>query len=246
MIVLVCGMHRSGTSALAGMLHHNGICMGMEDEGDFYPPPMKENPKGFYENIRFRRINDAILHLNDYRVKSFDSNIPIVDILDSQNRREKELKEKMKSLIRLYDSTNECWGWKDPRTNLTILTWLNIMQEMNINLEKELRIIYMMRPTNEIAESMRARGNKEIEEGQFERLADKYALRFSEAYNYYASQYIIMGQKTKDYLLIPLIILQFKNLIENTESEALRLSVFLQKKITDTSFIDPKIAKNIK
>jgi hypothetical protein len=49
-------MHRSGTSAVAGILHLNGIAMGSEKT--FKPKPLPQNPKGFYENYDFRKIND--------------------------------------------------------------------------------------------------------------------------------------------------------------------------------------------
>lgn len=54
--VLVLGMHRSGTSALAGVLSRLGC--------DLPATPMPEhasNPKGFYESLEIMRLNDAIL-----------------------------------------------------------------------------------------------------------------------------------------------------------------------------------------
>ena len=74
MIVIVVGVHRSGTSAVAGILHLNGIAMGSEKT--FKPKPMPQNPRGFYENYDFRKLNDRILKLAGYRVKSFDTLIP--------------------------------------------------------------------------------------------------------------------------------------------------------------------------
>ena len=51
MIVIVVGMHRSGTSAVAGILHLHGISMGSEKT--FKPKPLPQNPMGFYENFGF-------------------------------------------------------------------------------------------------------------------------------------------------------------------------------------------------
>ena len=59
MITIVLGMHRSGTSVVAGILHFNKIIMGTYDT--FWPRPLPQNPKGFYENYDFRKINDTIL-----------------------------------------------------------------------------------------------------------------------------------------------------------------------------------------
>ena len=49
MIVIVLGMHRSGTSTLSGVLHMNKVTMGTYQ--NFWPRPLNQNPKGFYENI---------------------------------------------------------------------------------------------------------------------------------------------------------------------------------------------------
>ena len=50
------GMHRSGTSALAGALHLTGF-----DLGQNIMPPADENPKGFFENQHIVDLNDRIL-----------------------------------------------------------------------------------------------------------------------------------------------------------------------------------------
>lgn len=166
MIVIVCGMHRSGTSAMAGVLHHNGIVMGEEEHKDFYPPPMKENPKGFFENVRFRRVNDKMLAKYDYSVKSFNPVVPDVQWTDI------DVRFQMRSLLDHYTASYNDWGWKDPRTNLTLPVWLFMLEQMRMI--HEVHIINMLRTPVDIAKSMRSRGNKEKEKGQFEALAGNY------------------------------------------------------------------------
>ena len=53
MITIILGMHRSGTSTIAGVLHLNNISMGTYK--NFWPRPLAQNPKGFYENYDFRQ-----------------------------------------------------------------------------------------------------------------------------------------------------------------------------------------------
>ena len=48
MITIVLGMHRSGTSVVAGILHFNKVSMGTYET--FWPRPLPQNPKGFYDN----------------------------------------------------------------------------------------------------------------------------------------------------------------------------------------------------
>ena len=223
MIVIICGMHRSGTSALAGMLHANKICMGDERKKDFYPPPMKENPKGFYENVRFRRVNDAILKRVGYSVKSFDSYIPEVPICSDV-----KIRGKMKELITEFDSTNVNWGWKDPRTSLTLLTWVDVLKTMDFY--RKAKAIFIVRDPDEIAESMLARGNKEKVEGQFKSLALQYMFRA-----------VVCLSDTG----MPFTPIAFGTLIRHPEDVAENLSSFLGAEITDTSFIDPEIARTI-
>lgn len=54
--VVVLGMHRSGTSALAGVLGHLGC-----DLPKTLMPPTETNPKGYFESLRVYNLNDAIL-----------------------------------------------------------------------------------------------------------------------------------------------------------------------------------------
>lgn len=223
MIIIILGMHRSGTSALAGLLHHNGVMMGKEDE--FYPKPMKENPKGFYENVRFRRINDRILRRYDYRVKSFSPSVPTIYPVSDGN-----LLTLMKKLILEYNGEYDFWGWKDPRTCLTLYSWLRVIEDLG--LFHEVRIIQMKRNVENIADSMRRRGNKEKYEGQFIHLALKY---YNKCHFYTDFVYC---RKAK------MMTLFFEDeLLENTEDVCKRLSSFLKLEINDYSFIDPSISR---
>ena len=54
--VLVLGMHRSGTSMLAGILDRLG-CQGPKT----VMPATQWNPKGYFESMEFMKVNDAIL-----------------------------------------------------------------------------------------------------------------------------------------------------------------------------------------
>ena len=57
-IVLVLGMHRSGTSCLAGCLERSGVALGDVSRKGRY------NQKGNYELSEVQRLNDQILNLN--------------------------------------------------------------------------------------------------------------------------------------------------------------------------------------
>src|SRR5215469_4551353 len=54
--IIVLGMHRSGTSALAGMLHHLGVALG-----DDLMPATADNPRGYWEHRDIVAINDRLM-----------------------------------------------------------------------------------------------------------------------------------------------------------------------------------------
>jgi hypothetical protein len=221
-------MHRSGTSAMAGLLHSNGIVMGREN--DFRPRPMKENPKGFYENVHFRKINDIILRRNDYNVKSFSPSIPFI----YPENHGGAIQLRMEKLIRSYDYEFKNWGWKDPRTSLTAYAWFDILSKMD--LLKDLKVIYMKRDVHTIARSMRARGNKERYSEQFIDCALKY---YNKCTFYLEFLDFNVFKKTQ--------IISFEDdLLGDINGTCQRLSSFLKYDIKDTSFIDRDISKQSK
>ena len=58
----------------------------------------------------------------------------------------------IKKTIQKYESTYENWGWKDPRTCLTISNWIVILKELE--LIKKLKIIYVSRSALSVARSL--------------------------------------------------------------------------------------------
>jgi len=116
MIVIIIGMHRSGTSALAGLLHSNNISMGKD--GDFYPPPAKENPKGFYEHKMIPDINRVILKehgIGEYEMTG------IVEKSIYQNEIEAFFEKTFKGKNRI--------ALKDPRLCVTLPIWANVISK---------------------------------------------------------------------------------------------------------------------
>ena len=57
-VLLVAGMHRSGTSAVGALLHAAGVDLGREDH---LLGASAENERGYFENRRIVRLNDDLL-----------------------------------------------------------------------------------------------------------------------------------------------------------------------------------------
>ena len=117
MIVIILGMHRSGTSLVAHLLHQMGVSMGEEFlEADEY------NPTGYWEDTEFLAVNKAILAAagGDW------CHPPSVEDVESVRH---DLESEMVDLIKCRAEANERWGWKDPRACLTAPLWNRYLED---------------------------------------------------------------------------------------------------------------------
>ena len=109
-IVVVLGMHKSGTSLVAETLHHSGIAMveALKDGG--YDKGEK------YERRESGAINKALL--NAENAYSLD----VRTELDPKDA-DKALVARARTMIEALDARGEDWGFKDPRTCMTWDVW---------------------------------------------------------------------------------------------------------------------------
>lgn len=96
--VIVLGLPRGGTSATAGLIHHLGVPMGQH-----LLPPMRENPKGFFEDMDFLSLHDQLLGNHHYdpeeRFLLPDSDPLWIEYSNLLARKDRQ----------------EIWGVKDPK-----------------------------------------------------------------------------------------------------------------------------------
>ena len=219
MITIVLGMHRSGTSVVAGILHFNKITMGTYET--FWPRPLPQNPKGFYENYDFRKINDTLLQKSGYNIKHYKTNIPIPEI-------SKTTRAKMIKTIERYDSKFEKWGWKDPRTCLTISNWMVIFKEMDL-IEK-VKIIFISRQSLSVARSLKKRNALTLLQGiSLWKVYTERAINFCELSN------------------IPTIYLSFEEILKKPVIECEKIFKFLSQpfdKNIVSNFVNKDISTN--
>jgi hypothetical protein len=104
--IIVLGMHRSGTSCLAGMLEKAGTFFGDVSREN------RHNAKGNFENKRIIKLHDDLLACNQ---GSWDDPPPHVEWP------ERMLAER-DSIIAAYHHA-PLWGFKDPRTLLALAGW---------------------------------------------------------------------------------------------------------------------------
>jgi hypothetical protein len=112
--VAIVGMHRSGTSMVAKVLQQAGLHLGTEAD---LMPPAAENPEGFFEHLGFVRLNDDVLNAAG---SGWDCP-PRADI-DWGSGAFEPFREQARRLASPLQ-TAPAWGWKDPRTSLTLPFW---------------------------------------------------------------------------------------------------------------------------
>lgn len=150
--LLVLGMHRSGSSLLAGMLHSCGVDLGKE-----LLPPLPENPKGFYENKKIYELNEEILD----RLHTNWNDIEINPYLKPHKQSELDLIERIKKLINSEFRNSELFCLKDPRLSLLYPLYLKAFEQLSI----QVHLIECQRDHLEIAMSLKKRNGFNLSYG---------------------------------------------------------------------------------
>ena len=112
--VAIAGMHRSGTSMVTRLLQEAGLYLG--DAADLMPPA-EENPEGFYEHLGFVRLNDELLN-----AAGAGWDCPPPAGVDWSSGAFTAFREEA-TLLAAPLAADRVWGWKDPRTSLTLPFW---------------------------------------------------------------------------------------------------------------------------
>jgi tetratricopeptide (TPR) repeat protein len=107
LIICILGMHRSGTSCLAGSLQAAGL------PGGEVVKYANDNLKGNRENLLIMQLNDQVLAHNDGRW----DNPPTTMNYTTQHQQKRD------KLIQELNSQFPVWMFKDPRTALTFPFW---------------------------------------------------------------------------------------------------------------------------
>jgi hypothetical protein len=139
--VAVTGMHRSGTSMVARILAVCGLYLG---EPDQLVPATATNPEGHFEHIDFLRVNKAVLAklLGSWKTP------PRRWAWRVLGWRLAGLRDEASLLVRSMEP-HAPWGWKDPRTSLTLPFWLPLIPN--------LRLLACVRDPLAVAGSLEAR-----------------------------------------------------------------------------------------
>lgn len=152
---IVLGMHRSGTSMLAGLLHQSaGYAVGGPLIGSAF-----DNEKGFFERVDIVLQNDEFLSAQDMSWAANVINYDWENALSDKESGAVSFKRGKTGLQFLDDPSNAPWMQKDPRMCITLKTWLKLMHS-------EPAILFTYRHPLEVALSLKKREkNFTLEQG---------------------------------------------------------------------------------
>jgi len=129
-MIIITGSGRSGTSAVARMVHEAGLSVGHDlIEAD------ESNVEGYFEERGLVAINDAIL--NDVGLNEWFADAPRERIIEAARARGDAMRE-------LAESATP--AWKDPRLCWTLEAWMEL-------LPKRPRVIVCLRSPSEVTAS---------------------------------------------------------------------------------------------
>lgn len=144
MIVIILGMHRSGTSMLSSIVHSLGISMG--PEADLKRNNPESQPYGYWEDQSFVSLNRQIIkaagghwHKPPGRLKILAASI--------------EYRDEISELVGTRKKESDNWGWKDPRNCLCIECYQYVFKP-----EDDVRYIHILRDREAIIDSLIRRG----------------------------------------------------------------------------------------
>ncbi|MBI3912180.1 MAG: sulfotransferase [Armatimonadetes bacterium] len=159
--VIVIGMHRSGTSLVAAMLEALGVYMGsrraLSGGKDLPAPDEWLLLNGYAEADDFRQLNDLLLARAGAawnRIEPFlarrerpgfaRTSIALLQLATFTRLRSHYLRP-------LPATFHGPWGWKDPRTSMTLPYWLRLFPQA--------RILHVRRDQEAVVDSLHRRAH---------------------------------------------------------------------------------------
>jgi hypothetical protein len=140
--LLVVGMHRSGTSALAGALSLLGVDVGE----DLLPAKIGENERGFFELKEVHSFHERLLLSGG---RTWDTPSPLTQVWLDRFATPSTQAELVGILERNF-SGSDLWAVKDPRLCQLLPLWRDVLTDLGVDLE----VIHIVRDPAAVARSL--------------------------------------------------------------------------------------------
>lgn len=151
-IIVVIGMHRSGTSIVMNAL----ACLGVS-LGDNLLPPGVDNPKGFFED---RSVNDLNIAMLDAIGQTWFS-LSLVSESDIDKLIALGYLDKAVALLNEKIITTPIFGFKDPRVSKLLKFWKLVFARMHCDVQ----YVLCLRHPLSVANSLLKRNKSPIQKG---------------------------------------------------------------------------------
>lgn len=162
-LLVVLGMHRSGTSAVMSALASLGAALG-----DDLLPAGKDNPKGFFEDKAINDLNIEMLETIGQHWFSLslvtDAHVEHLIAAGYLRRAKLLLLEKMQG--------HTIFGFKDPRVSKLFKFWLRVFSELDV----ETNYVLCLRHPLSVAKSLQQRNKTPLYKGYMLWLSYNFAL----------------------------------------------------------------------
>ena len=183
-IVLVLGMHRSGTSLCSHILSALGVDMADKIPGPGNPAPTPDNPRGHWERWEIVEFHDRILRLfnRDYFGLFHDFALPVAWWADPQVA---QIRREITAFLEQRMGQGY-FGFKDPRTVRLLPVWHQIFTELKL----APKIVLCLRNPAQIGRSLNARDRLDPEIGEYRWLVHMIDFfRYTSNYDFCAIEY---------------------------------------------------------
>jgi len=183
-VVVVLGMHRSGTSLCSHILSALGVDMADKIPGPGNPALTPDNPRGHWERWEIVEFHDRILGLfnRDYSGRFHDFALPVAWWADP---RVAEIRREIVGFLEKRMGEGY-FGFKDPRTVRLMPVWHQIFIELKLTP----KIVLCLRNPAQIGRSLSARDRLDREIGEYRWLVHMVDFfRYTNKYDFCAIEY---------------------------------------------------------
>ncbi|MCL2935993.1 MAG: glycosyltransferase [Trichodesmium sp. MAG_R02] len=144
-VLIITGIHRSGTSLTASLFQSVGVNIGEKLVGPEYG-----NIRGHFEDIEFVELHKRILQ--SQHIDVLGSNVETKEITVKKQQL-KIAKKLIKNRQEENEKSNKIWGWKDPRSTLFLNFWLQLLPDA--------KFVFVYRSPWEVVDSLYRRNTDE-------------------------------------------------------------------------------------
>ena len=228
--VIIIGTHRSGTSIFTELLSHNGIFIG-------------NDLRAHFESATFFSINEQLMRKAN---ATWSNPAPLCDALGDEREsfvqdakrlikknllsiRSKSSFATLRDLVKLNLNYYSNWGWKDPRTCITLPVWLDIFPKATI--------IHIFRNGIDVALSMQKR---ESERKKSDYLYTPQLQNLDMAFSLWEGYERTIDKNTRGLPQNKILRIRYEDLIERDENTLNKLEMFLRRNlVVPQSFFKP-------